>query len=151
MALNFAAFGLFALLIGFCFVGPIEGFQPRTLPLGMVSLLLGILLNLLLSMCLGLTAFFLEENSGLRFIYSKLVFMLGTFLPLEFLPGWLANIARCLPFSYVSWGPARLIVAFEWAEFARIVPLQIAWVFLAAGMARALYARGARRLETNGG
>ena len=31
-------------------------------------------------MCLGLTAFFLEENSGLRFIYSKLVFMLGTFL-----------------------------------------------------------------------
>lgn len=35
MALNFAAFGLFALLIGFCFVGPIEGFQLRTLPLGL--------------------------------------------------------------------------------------------------------------------
>ena len=151
MALNFAAFGLFALLIGFCFVGPIEGFAPRTLPFGLLSLLLGILLNLLLSMCLGLTAFFLEENSGLRFIYSKLVFMLGTFLPLEFLPGWLAGIARCLPFSYVSWGPARLIVAFEWAEFARIVPLQIAWIALAAILARALYARGARRLETNGG
>ena len=106
MALNFAAFGLFALLIGFCFVGPIEGFAPRTLPFGLLSLLLGILLNLLLSMCLGLTAFFLEENSGLRFIYSKLVF---------------------------------------------IVPLQIAWIALAAILARALYARGARRLETNGG
>ena len=64
------------------------------------ALLLSLIhIYLLLSMCLGLTAFFLEENSGLRFIYSKLVFMLGTFLPLEFLPGWLANIARCLPFS----------------------------------------------------
>ena len=38
--------------------------------------------------------------------------MLGMFIPVEFLPGWLQTITRYLPFSYMTWAPARLIVAF---------------------------------------
>ncbi|NLG25473.1 MAG: ABC transporter permease, partial [Clostridiales bacterium] len=59
--------------------------------------------------------------------------------------------ARLLPFSYVTWAPARLFVAFSWERFFQVMPVQLIWTAAAAALALALYRAGARRLTVQGG
>lgn len=151
MAFKFIAFSALALAVGFAMVGPIEGFQPATLLLSGLSILLGMLINFFFLMALGLSAFRLEENSGLYLVYQKLVFMLGTFIPVEFLPAWLQGVARVLPFSYVSWAPARLAVNFSFAAFWELVPVQLIYLGLAIALAKGMYRMGVRGIQANGG
>lgn len=49
--------------------------------------------RLFLMLGLGLTAFHIEDGSGLILIYNKLVFVLGMLIPVEFMPAWLRRIA----------------------------------------------------------
>jgi ABC-2 type transport system permease protein len=148
---NLAAFGCLAVVLGLLMVGPLPDYHPEYLPFAIVSGLLGILLNFFLLMALGLTAFRLEENGAFHLIYQKLVFMLGMFIPLEFLPGWLQNIARWLPFPYVAWAPARLIVAFSWNLFWQVLPMQLGWLILAILLSCLIYRSGVRNIQANGG
>lgn len=151
MMFNFVAYGGLAVVLGQVMVGPLPGYDWLTLPLAMFSALLGILLNFFLMMALGLTAFRLEENGAFFLIYQKLVFMLGMFIPLEFLPTWLQNIARWLPFPYVAWAPARLLVAFSWPLFWQVLPVQLAWTALAVILSLWIYRSGIRKIQANGG
>ena len=102
-------------------------------------------------MTLGLTAFKLEDNLAFFLIYQKLVFMLGMFIPVEFLPKWLQGIAHWLPFSYVAWAPAKLIVAFSWEFFWQVIPIQIFWAILSLMLALGMYSYGVRSLQAHGG
>lgn len=151
MALNLVMFGAAALAMGMLTVGPLPTFRLVHLPPMLLSLLLGTCLTFFVQLALGLTAFYWEDNTGAFFVYSKLVFMLGTFLPLEFLPQWLQRVARFLPFSYVAWAPARLVVDFSWPMFWQLVPVQCLWLVLAGFGAFAMFRLGARRVSANGG
>jgi ABC-2 type transport system permease protein len=148
---NLMFFGGLALVLGMVFAGPIAGFAWWALPLMLLSGLLGVALQFSFHMAIGLTAFHLEDNTGIFLIFQKFVFMLGALLPVEILPKWLQGIARLLPFSYVAWAPARLTVAFSWQQFAQVVPLQAMWVALAMGLTLVLYRSGTRSLQANGG
>ncbi|HHY83349.1 MAG TPA: hypothetical protein GX505_11850 [Clostridiales bacterium] len=148
---NLLIYGALAIVLGLIMVGPIPGFQLSLLPFGIFSAVLGILLNFFFLMALGLTAFRLEDNTAFFLIYQKLVFMLGMFIPLEFLPGWIQRIARWLPFSYVTWAPARLIVAFSWDLFRQVVPMQLLWLAVSVLFASGMYNYGVRGLQAHGG
>lgn len=150
-AFNLATYAPLAIAVGLVLVGPIPGYDLRTLPLAVLSMVLGMQLNFFFMMALGLSAFRIEENFGVYLIYQKLVFMMGTFIPVEFLPGWMQVIAKMLPFSYVSWAPAKLVVAFDWAFFWQAVPVQAAYLVLAIGLAEGMYRMGVRGIQANGG
>jgi ABC-2 type transport system permease protein len=151
VAVNLLFTGSLAVVLGFVFVGPVPNFQWAGLPLILLSMLLGIALQFFCLMAVGLTAFRLEDNSAVYLIFQKLVFMLGMFLPVEFLPGWLQGIAKALPFSYVAWAPAKLFVNFSWELFLQVVPMQVLWIAVAAGISVLMYRGGMRNLQTNGG
>lgn len=144
-------FGGLGVVLGFAFVGPIPGFVWPAAPLMALSIALGITMQFFMQMALGLTAFRLEDNTALYLIFQKLVFMLGVFLPVEFLPGWLQPIAKALPFSYVGWAPARLTVDFSWPFFCQVLPVQLLWTLLSLGLAVLVYRTGVRGLRANGG
>ena len=148
---NFITYGALAALLGFVFVGPLPGFSPAHAPAMFISVLLGFLLQFFLMTLIGLSAFFIEDNFAMYLIFSKLTFMLGTFLPVEFLPPWLTQIAKALPFSYISWAPAKLFVDFSYALFAELIPIQLMWTVLVAALSLLCYRAGARRLQINGG
>ena len=150
-AFNFTVYGALAALLGFAFVGPLAGFSFLNLPAILVSIMLGFLLHYFFLMLIGLSAFFMEDNTAMYLIYSKLTFMLGTFLPVEFLPSWLSPIAKALPFSYVSWAPAKLFVNYSPALFMELAPRQAIWVALMFALTMLCYHIGARRLQINGG
>ncbi len=148
---NALFFGILALVLGFLFVGPIVGFSLLTLPAILCSAILGMLIQFYCHMMIGLTSFFLEDNLSVFFIFNKLVFMLGAFIPVEFLPMWLQNIAKSLPFSYVAWAPAKLAVDFSWEFFAFVVPRQMLWLGITMVLTMMFYRFISKRLQTNGG
>lgn len=151
VAVNLLFTGGMAVVLGLLFVGPIPDFAWAALPLMLLSTVLGVALQFFSVMAIGLTAFRLEDNSAVYMIYQKLVFMLGMFLPVEFLPQWLQRISKVLPFSYVAWGPAKLFVDFSWGMFWQIVPMQALWIGVMVGLSVLMYYGGTRKLQANGG
>jgi len=151
VTVNLMFTGSLAVVLGLAFVGPMPSFQWAGLPLMLISALLGIALQFFCLMAVGLTAFRLEDNSAIYLIYQKLVFMLGMFLPVEFLPGWLQGIAKALPFSYVAWGPAKLFVDFSWGLFWQVAIMQVLWIGVAVMVSLMMYRGGMKNLQANGG
>ena len=150
-AFNFLTFGALAAILGFTFVGPLPGFSPINFPAILISVFLGFLLQFFFMILIGLSAFFIEDNLAMYLIFSKLTFMLGTFLPVEFLPPWLSSIAKALPFSYISWAPAKLFVDFSPGLFIELVPKQAMWTAFMIILTLLFYRAGERRLQINGG
>lgn len=149
--LNIVSFGVLAAVLGLLFVGPLPGFRLASVPPVFLSIALGIILNYFIMMLIGLSSFIMEENSALFLIYQKLNFMLGLFLPVEFLPAWLQSVAKSLPFSYMFWAPAKLFVDYSPGLFWTLVPRQALWAALCVTLTLLCYRAGVRRLQVNGG
>ena len=66
------------LLLGYLYVGKLEGFDPVALPVVIISTILGILLNFFMDAFIGMTSW-TEDNSAFYWIVQKLSFMLGLF------------------------------------------------------------------------
>jgi ABC-2 type transport system permease protein len=124
----------------------------RHLPAVALVLGLALILDFFFLSMIGLLAFVTEDTSSFRLIYQKLVFILGGLLiPVDFLPDWLQTIARALPFSLITYAPARLFVAFSWVQFGQLFLLQLLWLSIAGGLLLAQYRWASRRLAINGG
>jgi ABC-2 type transport system permease protein len=149
--MNFVSFGALASILGLVFVGPLQTFKLLELPPLLLSIALGILLNYFFLMLIGLSAFVLEDNFAFYLIYQKLNFMLGLFLPVEFLPSWLQPVAKNLPFSYIYWAPAKIFVNFSPELCLELIPRQAAWTAASILAVLLCYRACARRLQVNGG
>ena len=148
---NALCFGGLAAVLGLVFVGPLWTFTPASIPFLILSIALSITLNFFFLALIGLTAFVIEDNFALYLVYQKVNFMLGMFLPVEFLPDWLQPIAKSLPFSYVYWAPAKLFVSFSYETALTLLPRQLFWAAAVVLMALVCYRAAARRLTINGG
>lgn len=126
--------------------------QAWQLPLVGLVMLGAIGLDFLVLSIIGLLAFVTEDTSSFRMIYQKLVFILGgLMIPLDFLPDWLQTIARVLPFNLTTYAPAKLFVAFSWAQFGQVLALQAVWLTTFGLLLAAQYRWAVRRLSVNGG
>jgi ABC-2 type transport system permease protein len=147
------------LLIGLLLAGPLpEAAQAGGLGAGFgraglvaLSLVLAGSLNFYLQFALALTAFWLEENDALYWIFQKFALIVGTLIPIEFLPEQAARVALWTPFPYLSYAPARIFVDFSWTEAGSLLARQAIWVVLAMLLARFAFALGGRRVALNGG
>jgi ABC-2 type transport system permease protein len=149
--LNFVTFGVLATILGVIFVGPLNTITPAGLPALLLSVVLSILLNYSFLMLIGLSAFVVEDNFAFFLIYQKICFMLGLFLPVEFLPTWLQQVAKNLPFSYIYWAPAKIFVSYSPELFMEIIPRQAMWTVLIIALLLLCYRSSVRRLQVNGG
>lgn len=146
-----SVFTLMAIVLGLVFVGPIKGFNPAAIPFIIVSFVLAITMNFFIYMSLGLLAFYFEENSPFYFIYQKLLFVFGMLLPIEFLPVWAQGILRYLPFSLITWGPAKMVVDFSFEYAMEIIPLQIGWCIASILLALFVFSKGVKKVNVHGG
>ncbi len=151
MSIKLCMNAVIGLLIGMLYIGPLQGFNLRYLPFMILSIITGILLNFFLYACIGLTAFWAEENTAYFWIVQKLVFMLGMFIPVEFLPEWLQKVVLFLPFPYVNYGPAKLVVDFSLERFTDIFSVQVTYLVALAGLSFFIFGRGVKKLNVNGG
>lgn len=115
------------------------------------ALVLAIIVQFFLMMTIGLSAFFVEENKPFFFIYSKLVLILGTFLPIEFFPDWMTNILRFMPFSLITWGPAKTLVDFSYEHAVFTLVALAFWAAAFIAIAFVVFSKGVRKIHVNGG
>lgn len=149
--LSIISFGSLAAVLGFVFVGPLTTFRIEGLSALIISVLLGIILNFFFCMLIGLTSFYIEDNYAVFLIYQKATFMLGMFLPVEFLPVWLQGVAKNLPFSYINWAPASIFVNFTPETALILISKQLMWIAVIIFLTLFSYHIGVRRLVVNGG
>jgi ABC-2 type transport system permease protein len=132
-------------------VGPIE-INPIFLPFILLSCLLGVTLHFALMSILGILALWVEEANPLDWLYQKLVLVIGgTLAPLDIFPAWLSFFCYILPFSAITYYPAKLFVQFSFEEFFRVTIIQIAWIIAAIITAQILFSILSKRVSINGG
>jgi ABC-2 type transport system permease protein len=109
-------------------------------------------LNFCIAAMIGLSAFVVEDVSAFQWIYQKFAFILGGLLiPLDFYPAWLQTVAKALPFSAMTYGPARLFVEPSAPAFLATFGLQLAWILALGLLLTFFYRRSLTYLTVNGG
>lgn len=108
-------------------------------------------LGCLLQLAVAMTAFWVEENEAFFWIYQKFALVLGTLLPIEFLPGWLQGFVYWTPFPWLSYAPARILAAWEPGRALALLGAQAAWLAVALGACSAIFALGKGRVTSQGG
>jgi len=118
----------------------------------MLMACLALILDALIAVLIGLTAFWLEEVTPVYLIYQKLLFTIGgLFLPLEMFPVWLQRIALWLPFRFIANAPARIFVRFDLSVFVTSVAGQIVYIVVMGVLLMGVWRAAQRRLVVNGG
>lgn len=148
---SFCICGIIAFVMAYLLMGPIV-VSVLDLPLVAVVLIGGVILNFLFVMSLGLLAFWFEDVSSLFFIYQKAIFILGGMLvPIDVYPVWLQGILKFLPFSFVTYLPAKLFVHFNINDFVTAIMGQAAWIIVLLVITIIIYKRGIRQVSVHGG
>ena len=147
------ATGPFALLFWLCgsfFTHAPTGIEWAAL---IVSLMQAFLIGFLLDSLIGLCAFWLLEVGSISFIFMMLTYFLsGHMLPLDWLPGILGQIVGYLPFQYLAYFPAAIILGkFSAGGLAWHLVAATGWVLALWLLNRAVYAWGLRRYGAYGG
>jgi ABC-2 type transport system permease protein len=118
--------------------------------LGMAALAL--VLDSLIAVLIGLSAFWIEETMPAYWIYQKLLFTVGgLFLPLEMFPQGLRRAVAWLPFQFIAYAPARAFVAFEPGLVLRAVTGQMVYIVVLTALVMFVWAQAQRRMVIHGG
>jgi ABC-2 type transport system permease protein len=142
----------FGSLVAWLAVGPLNTFRTETVPGLLLITTLAFVLDYCVVAAIGLLAFFFEDVSAFRLIYSKINFVLGgLLLPIDFLPDAIQSVVRVLPFNLVLYAPSKLFVAWDGAQFVQMLGLQLVWIGIVATLLALLFRYGARRVSINGG
>jgi ABC-2 type transport system permease protein len=121
-------------------------------PLAAIAIFGAWTLNFCISGMIGLAAFAVEDISAFQWIYQKFAFIFGGLLiPLDFYPAWLRTICNALPFSAMTYAPARLFVTPSLTAFVAVMGMQLAWTLALALLLTFFYRRSLVRLTVNGG
>jgi len=141
---------IFGGIVVFWLVGPPQ--HSEGIIIALPAILGAWILHFCVTAMIGLSAFLVEDVSAFMWIYQKLAFIFGGMLiPLDFYPQWLQVIAKALPFSSITYGPARLFVMPTTALFINVMTLQIIWIVVLAFLLTFAYRRGVAYLTVNGG
>ncbi len=119
----------------------------------LVSLAQAFLIGFLLDNLIGLSAFWLLEVGSISFIFMMLTYFLsGHMLPLDWLPGVLGQIVTFLPFQYLAYFPAAIMLGkFSPGELAVHLTAASGWILALWVLNRIVYAWGLRRYGAYGG
>lgn len=142
-------------IIGFTLGGIyLQSFPEITLTKAIVVLVvftLAIVINLLLFIFIGLIAFIMEDSNPLYWLYSKMILILGTILPIEFFPEFLQPIITYSPIYVICYGPAKLFIEFDIKSAITIILAQIIYLLISLSLCELIYKKGVKKLNVNGG
>ena len=144
-------YSIVVVIIGVCFIGKIDGFKFETIPLIVLSIVLGILINSMIRILISLLSFWIEDASPFHWVYDKLILVLGTIFPIEMFPRFIQPYMKFTPIYVVTYGPARLIINFGIGAFTKIIIAQIIYLVVVTLLLVILYEKGVKKLNVNGG
>jgi len=118
-----------------------------------LSILGSAFIQFLISLCIGLMAFWLLEISALSFSIFGLEYLLGGHIfPLDILPQDIYRIALMLPFSYEYYVPVAIWTGrLSGTEAWHCLATQWMWVLVLAAISQVIWATGIRKYTAVGG
>lgn len=127
--------------------------DPMTWLAYLVSLILAFFIGFYFEVCVGMVSFwFLEVTSLLYIVMTLNFFISGHMLPLNFLPDFWYNVLRALPFQYMAYFPAVVILGkIKGTELAIGLLGELFWAIFFMMLSRTLYTRGLKRYRAYGG
>jgi ABC-2 type transport system permease protein len=119
----------------------------------MASLLLGFLVGFLMEALIGLIGFWFLEVSSLVFIYMMInYFLSGHMIPLDVLPQPISQAVQLLPFKYLAYFPAAIMLhRYNHAQLAQELLIELCWVIGLFALNRLAFNRGVRNYGAFGG
>jgi ABC-2 type transport system permease protein len=117
------------------------------------SLVLAFLIGFLLESLIGLVGFWFLEVSSLVFIYMMInYFLSGHMIPLDWLPASISQPVQCLPFKYLAYFPAAIVLdRYSHAELGHQLAIELGWAIALFAANRIAFTRGVRRYGAYGG
>jgi ABC-2 type transport system permease protein len=142
---------LFGSLACLVFAGPIH-LTFLTLLLGLMIMLLGAIIDFLVSVMIGLSSMWIENSDPLWWIWNKgkMIFG-GAIIPLAIMPDTVRKIAEYMPFSQVYYAAAQLIVRFDITVFWHFLSIQIVWIMVLGLLTSFVFNKGMKNVTANGG
>lgn len=118
-----------------------------------VALILAFLVGFLIESLMGLCAFWFLEVSSLVFVYMLISYVLsGHMLPLDWLPAPYSDAIRLLPFKYLAFVPAAILLGkYDHRQLAMELIQGLVWVTVLFALNRLALSRGLRRYSAYGG
>jgi ABC-2 type transport system permease protein len=118
-----------------------------------LSLLLAFLIGFFFELCMGMVGFWMLEVTSLLYIVNTVNFFVsGHMVPLDLLPSPWPEILKALPFHYLAYFPATVLLGkVQGAELALGVAVEALWALGLIVVSRWLYHRGLRRYSAYGG
>lgn len=127
--------------------------SPARIGLFVVAGLIGWVITATLHLSLTLIALWtvqFDEAEQLFGIANSL--LSGHFIPLYYLPGWVGNIARYLPFAGIFFTPSAILAgALTGADLLQAMGLQVVWALVGVGVLTAMWRAGSTKLVMQGG
>ena len=151
ITIKFFLFVTFGIVIGLIMIGAIPGFNFATIPLILISITLGVLINSIIRITISVISFWIEDSTPFHWIYDKLILVIGTIFPIEMFPNVLQPIIKCTPVFAITYGPTKLIIDFSLGMFWQILCVQVIYLVASSVVLLTLYKIGTKRLNVNGG
>ncbi len=140
-----------ALVLGTVLIGNIPNFNLLGCILAILSGVIGTVINILICITLGLISFFIEDSAPIYWIYSKVILVVGTLFPIEFMPKSIQPFLEYSPIFALNYGPAKLFVDYNYEFFIRVIIAQAIYIVLFYILANIVYKKGVKNINVNGG
>lgn len=115
-----------------------------------ISMIFSAILNTLLEVIIGLSAFRMEENRSIALLIQKMQFLL-VFVPIEFYGGIFQKILSFLPTTYIVYPPGKLLVHPDLNLGIQLISMQILVLLLSIFTITIMYKKGVEKINANGG
>lgn len=127
--------------------------SPLVVAAFLVSLVFAVVISFTIRFLASLTAFWLIDERGAVQIAGLIaLFMTGFVVPVNFFPGWLADVARVLPWAaYVQLPIEVFLGKHDGAALVGVLALQVVWAVTLLGAGRLVLAAATRKLVVQGG
>ncbi len=142
---------ILGMILGFIFLGSFPSLNILELLGVLLACALSLIINMLLTISVGLLSFFIEDANPFYWVYSKFILIIGTIFPIEFFPKLLQPIIKYSPIYVICYGPAKLFVDFKLDMFLQILVFQIVYIIISFAICHLIYKKGVKRLNVNGG
>lgn len=140
-----------AVVMGTTMVGKLPGFHVTAVPAIILCVVLGITINAVFKLCIGLFSFWIEDTHPFQWLYDKLILVVGVIFPIEIFPEKLQPFFKLTPIYTVCYGPAKLVVDFSTGKCLEILCAQFLYLALGGVLIYVVYRKGVRKLYVNGG
>jgi ABC-2 type transport system permease protein len=151
ISIKFFLFLVAGLCLGYTFIGKIPNFKLYQLPFVMIAFFLSIMINSFIRMGISVLSFWIEDSVPFHWIYDKLIIVIGTMFPVEMFPVWAQSIIKFTPIFVVTYGPAKLLIDFSSEMFYKVLFVQLIYFAVTLILLFALFQRGVKKLNVNGG